>query len=81
MKNRNLTVDKYIPSRSTHKFYYSNVQNYASRLRIQGNWLREAGFNPGDKVEVIVDDGKLTIVNLAAEDMTERTPVQYRYTR
>ena len=81
MKNRNLTVDKYIPSRRTHKYYYSNRQNYASRLRIQGNWLREAGFNPGDKVEVEVNQGKLTIVNLSAEDMAERTPVQYRYAR
>jgi formylmethanofuran dehydrogenase subunit D len=81
MKNRNLTVDKYIPSRRTHKFYYSNRQNYASRLRIQGNWLREAGFNPGDKVKVEVDQGKLTIVNLSTEDMAERTPVEYCYAR
>jgi hypothetical protein len=30
-------------------------------LRIAGNWFQMAGFNPGDKVTVSVEDGALVI--------------------
>jgi len=81
MKNRNLTVDEFIPYRAKRTYFYKDTENHASRLRVQGNWLRDAGFNPGDKVKVIVDKDKLTIVNLSTKEPAERSNVEYRHTR
>lgn len=32
-----------------------------SSLRLRGEWLRQAGFDPGDVVEVVVAAGQLVI--------------------
>jgi hypothetical protein len=32
-----------------------------SKINLKGNWLHEAGFKPGDKVTVIVSQGRLNI--------------------
>ena len=48
---RELTVSE------TSGYNYSRVPG----IRIQGKWLEELGFHPGDAVLVHCEDGKLTI--------------------
>ena len=31
------------------------------QIKFQGNWLEQAGFNPGDGICIVCEDGKLTI--------------------
>ena len=55
-KGRILTVDRsYRPDR-WHREYRP-----FPRLRLQGNWLEQAGFAPGIRVAVAVAHGLLTI--------------------
>ncbi len=42
-------------------------QHSVPLIRLQGKWLRLAGFNAGRKVFVLVEQGKLTIVAQADE--------------
>ena len=37
----------------------------ASRIRLKGKWLEQAGFSPGDRVDVRVNQGKLVITKEA----------------
>lgn len=48
-KPRNLTV------------YHSRNEAQNSALILQGKWLEASGFNSGDKVKVVCEDGKLII--------------------
>lgn len=54
MKSRKLKVVAFY--RSLHP-----ELKIASAIRLQGEWLRQAGFNPGDVVDVDVAPGYLTI--------------------
>ena len=40
-------------------------------IRIQGLWLRDLGFDIGNTVMVICDDGKLTINNITTNTNVE----------
>ena len=35
--------------------------DYVPGVRIAGNWLKDAGFNYGDRVVLVAEDGKITI--------------------
>lgn len=37
-------------------------QTYKSMIRLKGKWLNEAGFIPDSHVTVIVEQGRLTII-------------------
>ena len=57
MKNRYLTV---IP-----RWYdYEHADNPHSEISLKGRWLMDAGFNPHDKVTVLVEDGFLRIIKI-----------------
>lgn len=34
-----------------------------SEIKLRGHWLNKAGFNPFDKIEVQIEQGKLIITN------------------
>ncbi len=55
MKNRNLKVCEFVDIISRTKPYR------APRILLQGKWLEEAGFKPGDKITVECSNGKLLI--------------------
>lgn len=60
--NRTLTVGytNYV----THYQSCYKPSNYrpVPQIRLQGNWLKAAGFSTGDTVEVVVEDGRVVIV-------------------
>lgn len=39
-------------------------------IRIQGNWLKDAGFDPGSNVYLFVESGKI-VIKLEPENHTE----------
>lgn len=41
--------------------YLQSSRNYEPFVRITGKWLLNAGFHPGDKLRVTVENGKLEI--------------------
>ena len=41
--------------------YLQCIRNYEPFVRITGKWLLNAGFHPGDKLRVTVENGKLEI--------------------
>jgi len=46
-----------------------NPEGYGyPRIRLQGNWLDEAGFSIGDKIEVICNINQLVITRLVMEE-------------
>ena len=51
MMERKLTVG-YVPGDGKHY----------PMIRLQGKWLEELGFRVGDRVMVVVDEGKIVIV-------------------
>lgn len=44
-------------------------------IRLEGNWLQEAGFRPGESVYLFVQDGKITL-KTAPEDPTEAAAIK-----
>lgn len=44
-------------------------------IRLEGNWLQEAGFLPGQSVYLFVQDGKITL-KTAPEDPTEAAAIR-----
>jgi hypothetical protein len=34
---------------------------FLPQIRLQGKWLRKAGFAPGGRIRVVVEKGRLTI--------------------
>ena len=40
-------------------------------LNVSGVWLEQAGFKPGDQIEITVENNLLTIKNLAAHGDTQ----------
>jgi len=54
MNKRNLKVEEH-----TFKNMYS--AGTGARIRLKGKWLEEAGFSPGDRVTVKVEQKKLVI--------------------
>lgn len=59
MQRRNLKVEEYFVKRR-----YSEINT--SQIRLKGFWLQEAGFKPGDRVEVECNQGTLTIKKASA---------------
>lgn len=43
------------------KAYAFNRFNIYPQIRLQGKWLKEAGFKPGSTIEVQASKGQLTI--------------------
>lgn len=43
---------------------------YYPSIRIQGNWLKDAGFDPGSTVYLFVESGKI-VIKLEPENHTE----------
>ena len=52
--------------KDTRTLTVGEVTNYGRStcpmIRIQGLWLRDLGFDTGDSVTVICDDGRVTIM-------------------
>lgn len=46
------------------RVYSASDKNYkpVAQIRLQGRWLEELGFLPGTPVEIICENGKLTII-------------------
>lgn len=44
-------------------------------IRIQGNWLQDAGFDPGSTVYLFVESGKI-VIRLEPENDTEAKAMQ-----
>ena len=69
-KERTLTVSSLYyqkPSPSGNPFLLSR-RSEKPLIRLNGLWLSEAGFNPQDKVKVLVAEDKLVIEKLPAGD-------------
>jgi len=67
MNYRYLTIQPY------GDFWRNRIK---SRIRLEGKWLREAGFEPGYKVTVRVTSGEITLfVEKGAEDDEKLRPV------
>ncbi len=49
--NRNLKIEP----------IYQTRKKIFSRIRLEGKWLKDAGFNPNQRVNVEVKDGQLII--------------------
>lgn len=58
MKNRTIKVEEFFLMRR----YRESV---ASQIRLKGLWLKQAGFQPGDRVEVVSRKGELVIRRMA----------------
>ena len=56
VKERILTVGK-----TNQEDNVDNIWGSYPRIRLQGNWLQQAGFNPGDKIEVVCNTESITI--------------------
>ena len=41
-------------------------------IRLTGNWLKENGFDIGDRVELFNDNGILVLIKLTKEEIAER---------
>ena len=41
--------------------YFSRDNSYRPQIRLEGLWLSESGFEVGDHLSVICEDGKLVI--------------------
>jgi len=54
MNDRNLLVEEH---------YYKTTwkEKKAAKIRLKGKWLEEAGFYPGDRVDVKVDNQRILI--------------------
>ena len=48
-------------------YHYGN-RNSVPQIRLQGKWLREAGFSAGQDVTVIVEHGRLTVLPIQREE-------------
>ena len=43
-------------------------------VRMQGRWLAEAGFQPGDKIDVEVDYGRLIVTKVNSDGSQMEAP-------
>ena len=52
-----------------HKVYdtYQNG-SYTAQIRLQGKWVEELGFNPGDELKIECSEGKIVIVKNSEKD-------------
>lgn len=41
--------------------FYRTPDKCTSQIRLQGDWLSSAGFSPGTKITVQVEEGRLVI--------------------
>ena len=48
-------------------------------ILLQGAWLRDAGFNPGQTAQLMVEEGKITIYS--ADTAEEQTQTAYRQSK
>jgi len=47
---------------------HAGKRNSVPMIRLQGKWLRQAGFNAGQDVRVIVEHGRLTVLQAQREE-------------
>ncbi len=52
-----------------HKVYdtYQNG-SYTAQIRLQGKWVEELGFKPGDELKIKCSEGKIVIVKNSEKD-------------
>ena len=65
MKNRVLTVESLVRPRFSYSFLNTQARVF-SKIRLQGKWLTELGFKPGDKINVITENNRLVIERSAS---------------
>jgi hypothetical protein len=53
---RRLTI-----SGKTRNLTYGNERTYFPIIKLEGVWLQDAGFLPGQKVYLFIEDGKITL--------------------
>lgn len=61
MKNRIQKQTRTLTIQSDLRYGMGYLFKEVPKLRLNGLWLKRAGFNPGEKVQVEVKPGKLTI--------------------
>ena len=49
----------------TYTISYGTTGLDVPNIKIVGKWLKKLGFNVGDKIEVIEDENKLTLIKIA----------------
>ena len=47
---------------SRYSVYHYGTRHSVPLIRLQGKWLRQAGFVAGNQVAIIVENGKLTVL-------------------
>lgn len=48
-------------------YHYTQSNKEVPLIRLQGQWLREFGFNIGEKIEVTLEENKLVINKCAKQ--------------
>ena len=51
-----------------YNVYHYGTRHSVPQIRLQGKWLREAGFVAGEHVAIVVEAGKLTVLAIREED-------------
>jgi len=51
-----------------YSVYHYGTRHSVPQIRLQGKWLRQAGFVAGEHVAIIVETGKLTVLAIREED-------------
>lgn len=59
MKDRRLTLTRAVRDRTQRNGY--RAQAVVPYLRVQGQWMEQAGFHVGDRVRVQVEQGRLIL--------------------
>ena len=62
---RTLTILSLVQWRTRKSWLYARAKR-VPQLRLSGEWLRQAGFAEGDRVNVLTENGKLIIVKEVA---------------
>lgn len=67
LKKRLLTVGRsFYAYTYTHRHHNRRLHPPVPYLRLRGHWLRQAGFAIGQKVDIHIGDGRITIVPIAS---------------
>ncbi|WP_108775706.1 SymE family type I addiction module toxin [Lactimicrobium massiliense] len=60
-ETRKVKVYSALSVRGKKDYWYNNRYVYVPQIRLQGDWLKQYGFNENTPLNVQCDDGKLTI--------------------
>lgn len=60
-KNRSLKVYSATEQRGNQRIMNGSYYVEVPQIRMQGNWLRECGFDSGTRLDVQCEEGKLTV--------------------